>query len=314
MHKHKKIISVTVGIPAYNEEQNIGRLLREIVKQSEKNIKINEVIILSDGSTDETVAIARSVKDKRVKVFAGSNRKGKCFRLRQLFKMAKSEVLVLLDADVLPTSKATVSNLCMHFLSGKEIALIGGVEYGLPPSTFTEKALNNLNEAFNMIREGLNNGHNVFCVRGGILAISRNYFKNIDLPLNMIPDDNFFYLLAKRRNLIFHYEKDAAVWYRNPQTVADQISQGCRFLASKELLRKYFGAANVDREFRIPLVWRLKVLFYQLKKNSFAYIWLKFIALRINILIRNKDEAQKSTVKLWNRVKSSKTLHMGTML
>ena len=47
--------SITIGIPAYNEEANIKYLLKLLLNQKIKNAAIHEVIVVSDGSTDGTV-------------------------------------------------------------------------------------------------------------------------------------------------------------------------------------------------------------------------------------------------------------------
>lgn len=48
-----KKLSVSVGIPAYNEEQNIASLIFGILKQKVNNITLKEIIVISDGSTDK---------------------------------------------------------------------------------------------------------------------------------------------------------------------------------------------------------------------------------------------------------------------
>jgi len=50
----KKLITVSIGIPAYNEEANIGKLLSSLIKQKEAGFIIKEIIVVSDQSTDKT--------------------------------------------------------------------------------------------------------------------------------------------------------------------------------------------------------------------------------------------------------------------
>ena len=48
-------MKVTVGIPAYNEEKNIAKIIVELKKT------VDQIIVCDDGSTDSTSAIAESL-------------------------------------------------------------------------------------------------------------------------------------------------------------------------------------------------------------------------------------------------------------
>src|SRR3989304_6841543 len=97
----KKRLTVTIGTAAFNEENNIKIMLESVVGQKEKNIIIKEIIVLSDGSTDRTVEIAESFKDKRIRVVDSRKRLGQPSRIAQLLKMFKSDALVLIDSDMI---------------------------------------------------------------------------------------------------------------------------------------------------------------------------------------------------------------------
>ena len=53
-------MDISVGIMAFNEEKNIGRLLKAILSQKLNQIKITEIIVVSDGSTDKTDEIVKN--------------------------------------------------------------------------------------------------------------------------------------------------------------------------------------------------------------------------------------------------------------
>src|SRR5689334_15938992 len=97
----KNLKSLTVGIAAFNEEANISYLLKDLLEQKLSKLYLKKIIVCSDGSTDNTVRVARSFKDKRVRVLDNKNRAGKSIRINQMFKLAETDVFVLLDADIL---------------------------------------------------------------------------------------------------------------------------------------------------------------------------------------------------------------------
>ena len=52
--KHKSKQTVTIGIPAHNEAENISYLLRSILRQKQRNYKLEKIIVVCDGCTDNT--------------------------------------------------------------------------------------------------------------------------------------------------------------------------------------------------------------------------------------------------------------------
>ena len=104
-HKTKKKYSVSVLIPAFNEQDNIKSTVENILKSNYKYLK--EVIIINDGSTDNTLEIAKQLEKKysKVKVLNKKN-SGKADSLNCALKIAKGELVAIVDADSYPDSNA----------------------------------------------------------------------------------------------------------------------------------------------------------------------------------------------------------------
>ena len=86
-------MKVTVGIPAYNEEKNIAKIIVELKKT------VDQIIVCDDGSTDSTSAIAESLGATVVKHTKNS---GYGMAIRSIFLKGKeinADILVTLDAD-----------------------------------------------------------------------------------------------------------------------------------------------------------------------------------------------------------------------
>lgn len=91
----KELISVI--IPAYNAEQYIGRCILSVLSQTYENL---EIIIVDDGSTDNTKMICNTFarKDKRIKLFSKDN--GGTSSARNLGLMyAQGKYISFLDND-----------------------------------------------------------------------------------------------------------------------------------------------------------------------------------------------------------------------
>ena len=68
-NKHKTVRpSFSIVIPAYNEEESIGYVLTDTLKDLPKIVRDYEIIIVDDGSTDKTSNIANSFSKKNTHV------------------------------------------------------------------------------------------------------------------------------------------------------------------------------------------------------------------------------------------------------
>ena len=90
---------ISVVIPAYNEENAIEKTIKEIQKVMKKNKidKGSEIIIVNDGSTDNTKSVAE--KCGAIVVNNPTNM-GYGFSLKRGIKQAKNEMIVITDADL----------------------------------------------------------------------------------------------------------------------------------------------------------------------------------------------------------------------
>ena len=90
---------VSVVIPAYNEEKSIGKTIDEIIKVMKKDnfYKDSEIIVVNDGSTDNT---EKEALKKNVIVLSNPHNMGYGFSLKKGIMHAKNEIIVTTDADM----------------------------------------------------------------------------------------------------------------------------------------------------------------------------------------------------------------------
>ncbi len=89
-------VTLSLIIPAFNEEKYIGRLLTSIAELPLTSVK--EVIVVDNNSTDKTQEIARSFKNVTV---VTETRKGVAFARSRGAELATGEIIAFLDADTL---------------------------------------------------------------------------------------------------------------------------------------------------------------------------------------------------------------------
>ncbi|MEH2458129.1 glycosyltransferase family 2 protein [Nostoc sp.] len=87
---------VSVIIPAYNTSAYISRTIESALGQTLKNI---EIIVVDDASTDNTLEVARSFVDQRLKIFVNHQNQGAGGTRNRALKEAKGKWIAVLDSD-----------------------------------------------------------------------------------------------------------------------------------------------------------------------------------------------------------------------
>jgi dolichyl-phosphate beta-glucosyltransferase len=115
---------LSVVVPAYNEEARLGQSLARIVDYCESAAPDYEVIVVDDGSDDQTVAIAEAVavEAPRVRVIELGRNRGKGAAVRAGMLAARGERILFSDAD-LATPIEEVALLDAELARGYDIAI-----------------------------------------------------------------------------------------------------------------------------------------------------------------------------------------------
>ncbi|MGL6104904.1 glycosyltransferase family 2 protein [Romboutsia sp.] len=112
---------ISIIIPAYNEENKIKDTLENI-----KNIdEINEIVVVDDGSSDNTTEVAKTVNSDKIKVFRLDKNKGKGYALNYGLKIAmeNADIIGFLDGD-LGSSSSEVKKLITPILNNEADVII----------------------------------------------------------------------------------------------------------------------------------------------------------------------------------------------
>lgn len=89
---------ITIGISIYNAELYLADAIKSIISQS---IEKWELILIDDGSTDNSLSIAKlfAEQDSRIRIISDGQNKKLPFRLNQIIQEAKYEYIARMDAD-----------------------------------------------------------------------------------------------------------------------------------------------------------------------------------------------------------------------
>ena len=105
-------VRVSVVIPAYNEADVIA----DTIRGAQSIPEVDEIVVVDDGSTDNTASVARAAGAGPVIMLNRNNGKGGA--LNKALSQARGEILLLLDAD-LGVSSREAEKLLMPVLDGE---------------------------------------------------------------------------------------------------------------------------------------------------------------------------------------------------
>lgn len=88
--------AITVFMPMYNAEKYIGEAIDSILGQTFKDF---ELLIIDDGSTDESCRIVESYNDKRIRLYSNDGNKGLPYTRNRGLELARGKYLAIMDAD-----------------------------------------------------------------------------------------------------------------------------------------------------------------------------------------------------------------------
>jgi glycosyltransferase involved in cell wall biosynthesis len=93
--------SLTIAIPAYNEEETLSNVVSGAITAAKTLVSVYEILIVDDGSTDKTGAIADTfAKEHRwVKVVHHLKNQGFSGAIKTCYKKSAKELIFLLPAD-----------------------------------------------------------------------------------------------------------------------------------------------------------------------------------------------------------------------
>lgn len=211
----------SVGICAYNEEKNIGRLLKNILSHKSKH-QLVKIIVVSSGSTDRTDAIIKSLQQKnnKIKLIIEAKRKGKWSAVNKILFENKSKFLVMTDADCLLADKA-IDFLLAGFSRG--IGVVGGktipVNKGNGFWSYGARLRYQLFHFGALI--GSDRGDH--CHLSGYLYAIRKGLVNSIPPL--ICDDLYIGVQVKKKGFRIIYQPNAQVYIKHPTNLRDFIHQ-----------------------------------------------------------------------------------------
>lgn len=118
-------MEVSLVIPAYNEEKRITHTLEMVMPFMDRYFTEYEVIVVDDGSSDQTVAIVQAFGHPHLQVVSLGTNRGKGMALKHGMLLAQGKYIFFMDAD-LPYPLESIREALRVFDTEKADLVIGG--------------------------------------------------------------------------------------------------------------------------------------------------------------------------------------------
>jgi len=233
--------SVTIGIPAYNEEKNIANLLRALEDQYSREM-IQEVII-SDDSSDRTPELVKRFamhSSLPVTLLHHSRRRGAAAAWNEIFHRASSDTVILYDADVIPHPSCTLQLASQ--IEGP-VALCASNSRPVEATGMAGRASRFVSDWLGSVRLAKMSRYTVM---GRALSIDSAAAKRIVIPTDTIAIDLYLQCRVLEMGLEVVYDGGAIVYFRPATSMPDFASQIVRAVNGHGQLRDYASRFRID--------------------------------------------------------------------
>ena len=264
-------VLVSIGIPFFNAEKYLKEAIQSVINQSYSNW---ELILLDDGSTDNSLEIAHSFIDKRIKVISDGQNKKLVRRLNELVRLSSGDLYARMDADDIMHFDR-IKTQVNYLLNNPEVHVVGSNYYSIDiENKITGIKIMQHNPS--TVKDVLKYG----CFAHPTVMGRLNWFKENpydEVCINLMEDFELWIRTVQKCN--FHNLKKPLLYYR---------------CVGVPTIRKYIiSTSNINKIIRKRKNFNLSLfdsLFYRLRNylKILTYICFNFVG-KVDYLVKKRS-------------------------
>jgi cellulose synthase/poly-beta-1,6-N-acetylglucosamine synthase-like glycosyltransferase/peptidoglycan/xylan/chitin deacetylase (PgdA/CDA1 family)/spore germination protein YaaH len=219
--------SVTVLIPAHNEETVIVQTVKSVLLSDLKELRI---IVVNDGSTDRTRELLDEnfSREPRVRIIHQVNR-GKAAALNLAMSLADTDIVVTIDADT-EIEPDAISKLVRHFSDPQVGAVAGNVKVGNRSRWLTRWQALEYITSQNMEKRAFDLLNCITVVPGALGAWRKKAIEAAGgITADTVAEDADLTIAIRRLGWRISYDEEAIAWTEAPDTASQLIRQRFRW-------------------------------------------------------------------------------------
>jgi len=201
----------SVVIPLYNKEKHILRAINSVLNQNYQNF---EIIIVNDGSTDNSAEIVKQIKNKKIKLFQQEN-KGVSAARNKGIELSQRKYIAFLDADDI--WEPFFLDLILDLINTYPKAAAYGTAWEFKKNNFEKSAKFNYVPADtkDLIKDYFKAAFEGSLLWSSATVVKKKIYQNIEMfdeKLTHGEDLDMWFRIAKNYNIAF-YNKIAAKYF-----------------------------------------------------------------------------------------------------
>ena len=274
-------LTISVVVPAYNVERTILETIESVQQQTFSDF---EIIVIDDGSTDQTSEIVKSLEDERIKIFSYPNGGLPVARNRGI-SHATGKFIAFIDADDLWTSdklELQLAALQQHPEAGVAYSWTSDFVdeqkenlYSYEPMFFEGNVLPNL-----LVKNFLVSGSNPLIRREAIESVGE-----FDPMLKSCEDWDFYLRLAAKWNFVV-VPKWQILYRRSSTSMSSKVE--IMETAALTVLERAFQTISMEYQY--------------LKPQSFAWVF-HYCAQQYLRYATNLSDVNQAGHRIWKAIR-----------
>ena len=274
----KEMPLVSVVVPCYNHEKYVKKTIESIINQTYKNI---ELIVIDDGSKDNSVQVIQEMADKHGFTFVHRPNKGLSATLNEGIRLSKGKYFCAIASDDI---------LMLEKIEKQVTFMEANPEYGMcyGKIVYFEDTIEKTSEYPNSNKEGwvFDDLLNYGCfIPAPSTFIKKEVFKSVggyDESL-WIEDWDMWLRISKKYKIGFINEY-FAFYRRHDSNISSQVIK--MYEAEKQILEKYKDYENFDNVIKNKKIVWFSLLSRKYKKEAMKYFIhsIKYLLVDIRVL------------------------------
>jgi cellulose synthase/poly-beta-1,6-N-acetylglucosamine synthase-like glycosyltransferase len=267
----EELPGVSFLIPVYNEQQHLINKLGNLRQVDYPPDKL-QIVFVSDGSTDRTNEILKSVTDSNIETFVLPRRAGKATALNHAAARARHDILVFSDGSTLFAPDA-VRRLARHFADSSVGAVCGALQFQAGVESRQTEGVYWKYESMLRLMEARLGA--TLTASGAIYALRRKAY--VPLAADTVLDDFVIPMNVRKAGYRVLYDPEAMATDVAASTVAGEFARRVRIAVGS--FRAFWDLA------RVPLDASTRFAFYSHKVLRWTVPWFLIALLGSNAFL-----------------------------